>query len=173
MSFDLQEAVEVLERTPAVLRTQLDGLSDAWLKADEGPGTWSPVRVVEHFIHGDTVDWIPRARIILSDDPDQTFEPYDPEAVVRSTAGLPLGDLLDHFAAVRAENVRALLAMDIGPAELARTGTHPAFGTVTLEQLLATWVAHDLGHLAQIDRVMARRWRDEAGPWRAYLRILD
>ena len=173
MSFNLEEAVEILERTPAVLRAKLEGLSDNWLMADEGPDTWSPLRVVEHFIHGDTVDWVSRARIILAHGTDQDFEPYEPAAVVQSTVGRPLGDLLDHFASLRAENVAALLAMELGPDDLAGTGKHPAFGTVTMEQLLATWVAHDLGHLAQIDRVMANRWRDEAGPWREYLRILD
>jgi hypothetical protein len=173
MSFDLKEAVEILERTPAVLRAQLEGLSENWIRADEGPDTWCPRRVVEHLIHGDSIDWVPRARIILTGTDDQAFEPYDPEAVVKSTVDKSLGDLLDDFVALRAENMKTLLGMDLGPGDLDRTGKHPAFGTVTLEQLLATWVAHDLGHLAQIDRVMARRWRDEAGPWREYLRILD
>lgn len=173
MGFDLLEAVQVLERTPAVLRAQLEGLSGNWLLADEGPDTWSPRRVVEHFIHGDTVDWVPRARIILSGDDPPEFEPYDPDEVIASTTTTTLGALLDDFATLRARNLEALKNMDIGPDDLARRGNHPAFGSVTLEQLLATWVVHDLGHLAQIDRVMARRWRNEAGPWREYLRILD
>lgn len=171
--FDLAEGIAVLERTPAALRALLAGLPDAWIHADEGPETFTAFDNVGHLIHGERADWIPRARIILAQGEDRRFVPYDRFAQSRETAGKSLARLLDEFAALRAENLVTLCEWDLRDRELALTGEHPSFGTVTLRQLLATWVAHDLGHLAQTSRVMAKRYREAVGPWRAYLPVLD
>ncbi|MEP7118120.1 MAG: DinB family protein [Acidobacteriota bacterium] len=172
MSFHLPDAIAVLERTPATLRALLDGLPDSWLESNEGPDTFSPFDNVGHLVHGERADWMPRARLILSQEP-RPFEPYDRFAQVRESAGKTLTHLLGEIAALRAENLVSLRGWHLTEAQLALEGQHPALGTVTLRQLLSTWVAHDLGHLAQISRVMAKRYRDDVGPWRAYLPILD
>ncbi|MBL7776093.1 MAG: DinB family protein, partial [Saprospiraceae bacterium] len=151
---------------------QLDGLSDAWLFENEGPDTWSPFDIVGHLIHGEKTDWIPRMRIILSDGPDKTFTPFDRFAQFEASKGKTLRQLLGEFRDLRAANLNILRATPIGPDELAKTGIHPAFGPVTLEQLLATWTVHDLGHIAQVSRVLAKQYRSAVGPWEAYLPVL-
>lgn len=173
MDFDLTAAVPVLERTPHALRAMLAGLPPAWTDATEGPDTWSPYDVVGHLIHGERTDWIARARIVLAQGEDRRFTPYDRFAQFRESQGKSLADLLDEFAALRAENLATLAGWRLTEAQLDLVGEHPAFGAVTLRQLLATWVAHDLGHVAQVARVMARQYRDAVGPWRAYLPVLD
>jgi hypothetical protein len=170
---DLADGILVLERTPATLRALLDGLTPQWLHADEGPDTFSAFENLAHLIHGERSDWIPRARIILAQDAERRFKPFDRFAHRQESAGKTVGALLDEFAALRTANLATLRSWQIGDRELALTGEHPALGVVTLKQLLSTWVAHDLGHLAQISRVMAKRYRDAVGPWRAYLPILD
>lgn len=173
MQFDLARATEVLGRTPATLRSLLEGIGDDWSRASEGAGTWTPFDIVGHLIHGERSDWIERARIILAQGESRTFTPFDREAQFEASQGRTLEELLDTFAELRAANVEALAAMNITDEQLDLTGEHPALGTATLRQLLATWVAHDLGHLAQIARVMAKQYRDEVGPWAAYLPILS
>jgi hypothetical protein len=173
MDFQLTHALEVLERTPAALRALLGGLSEAWTAPNEGPETFSAYDNVGHLLHGERADWIPRARIILAQGPSVRFEPYDRFAHYRESQGRPLVDLLDEFAWLRAENLDTLRGWALTDAQLALRGEHPAFGPVTLRQLLATWVAHDLGHLAQTARVLAKQYRDAVGPWRAYLPVLD
>ena len=173
MDFDLAAAVAVLERTPRTVRAMLDGLAPAWTDATEGPDTWSPRVVVGHLIHGERTDWIPRARIILAQSLHRRFEPFDRFAQHRNSQGLSLATLLDDFTTLRAASLATLAGWQISDAQLALEGEHPEFGAVTLRQLLATWVAHDLGHIAQIARVMAKQYRDEVGPWRAYLSVLD
>lgn len=172
MDFDLVAGAAVLERTPLTLRTMLTGLPPAWIDATEGPGTWSPYVVVGHLIHGERTDWIPRARIILTQGPDRSFAPYDRLAQFHESEGKPLGVLLDEFARLRAGNLATLRGWRLTEAQLDLEGIHPEFGAVTLRQLLATWVAHDLGHIVQIGRVMARQYTDAVGPWRAYLSAL-
>ncbi len=142
-------------------------------RADEGPDTWSPYDVVGHLLHGEKTDWIPRARIILARGPSTAFAPFDRFAQQRDSQGRGLNELLDEFAHLRLQNLDILGSLAITPEQMSWTGSHPEFGSVTLAQLLATWVAHDLGHLAQISRVMARRYTAEVGPWRRYLRILE
>lgn len=171
--FDLDDALEVLERTPMVFRALLADLSAGWISSREGPGTFSPFDNLGHLLHGERADWIPRARIILAQGEHRRFEPYDRFAQVRESQGKSVAQLLDEFTALRAENLATLRGWRLSAADLALTGEHPAFGTVTLAQLLATWVAHDLGHLAQTARVMAKQYREAVGPWRAYLPILD
>lgn len=173
MQFDVTQGVEILERTPAAFRVLLGGLSDAWIRQNEGPETFSAFDNVGHLIHGERTDWIPRARIILARGENRRFEPYDRFAQYRESEGKTLAELLDEFAQLRAENVKTLRGWRLSDAELALEGEHPALGLVTLRQLLATWVAHDLGHLAQTARVLAKQYREAVGPWRAYLPVLD
>lgn len=173
MSFNLADGIAVLERTPATFHALLSGLPDTWIATNEGHDTFSPFDNVGHLIHGERTDWIPRARIILAQGIDRRFEPYDRFAQIRESQGKSLSDLLSEFATLRAENVGTLRGWNLTDRELALAGEHPTLGIVTLRQLLATWVAHDLGHVAQTARVMAKRYRDAVGPWREYLPVLD
>jgi hypothetical protein len=172
MPFDLPRATAVLARTPAVLESLLLGLPDAWLHGDEGGESWSPHQVLGHLIHGERTDWIPRARRLLAEGERVPFEPLDRFAHLAAVRGRPVGALLEEFAGLRADNLRTLHVMDLAPADYERTGTHPELGRVTLAELLSTWVVHDLSHLAQIARTMARQDAGAVGPWRAYLPIL-
>lgn len=173
MEFDLASGIAVLERTPRTLNAMLGGLTATWTDATEGPETWSPYVIVGHLIHGERDDWIPRVRIVLAQADDRRFTPYDRAAQFRESEGKSLNDLLDEFSHLRTENLATLRGLNLTDEELALTGVHPEFGDVTLRQLLATWVGHDLGHVAQIARVMAKQYRDAIGPWRAYLPIMD
>jgi len=173
MDFDLKNGIAILERTPHALRALLDGLGPDWTDADEGPETWSPYVILGHLIHGERTDWIPRARIILDQGARRRFEPYDRFAQFRESQGKSLAELLDELARLRAGNLATLAGWELTEAHLALEGEHPDFGPVTLRQLLATWVAHDLGHLAQTARVMAKQYREAVGPWRAYLPVLE
>jgi hypothetical protein len=173
MNFDLAVGLSVLERTPDTLRALLAGLPPAWTEGTEGPDTWSPYVIVGHLIHGERTDWIPRAEIILAQGPQRRFTPFDRFAQFRESEGKPLEQLLDEFARLRARNLKTLAGWHLTEAQLELTGEHPELGPVTLRQLLATWVAHDLGHVSQTTRVMAKQYRDAIGPWRAYLSIMD
>jgi DinB superfamily len=172
MELELQQAIEVLERTPSTLNSLLRDLAKPWLVQNEGPETWSPHDVVGHLIHAENSDWIPRAQIILEHGEERAFEPFDRFAMFEKFKGKPIGELLDIFARMRAESLRELRMMNLTPALLEKRGRHPEFGVVTLSQLLATWVVHDLGHLAQVTRVMAKQYREAVGPWTAYLPVL-
>lgn len=172
MAFHLDHALEVLERTPAVLSTLLAGLPDHWTRRNEGGETWSPYDVVGHLIHGERTDWMTRLRIVLSDGPNRTFAKFDRFAQFRDSAGKSLDQLLAEFARERRESLAALRELMLTNEDLDRTATHPALGTVTARQLLSTWVAHDLDHLMQIARVMAHQVADDVGPWQRYLRIV-
>jgi hypothetical protein len=173
MDYTITQGIAVLERTPGTLHAMLHGLDTAWLDATEGPETWSPSVIVGHLVHGERANWIPRARFILSRGTNRLLPPYDRFAHVHESQGKSLSGLLDEFARLRAENLATLAAWRLTDTELALGGEHPEFGTVTLRQLLATWVVHDLGHIAQTARVMAKQYRDAIGPWRAYLPIVD
>lgn len=173
MHFDLAAGIAVLERTPQTLRAMLDGLPPAWTDATEGPETWSPYVILGHLIHGERTDWISRAQIVIAQGPHRRFTPYDRFAQFRESQGRSLAELLDEFAWLRAANLDTLAGWQLTDAQLALEGEHPEFGPVTLSQLLAAWVAHDLGHVAQTARVMAKQYRDAVGPWRAYLPVLD
>ncbi len=173
MDFDLTAGVSVLERTPHTFRAMLDGLPPAWTDATEGPDTWSPYVIIGHLAHAERADWIPRARIILAQGTDRRFTPFDRFAQFRESEGKSLADLLAEFTRLRAESLTTLAGWRLTDAHLELTGEHPAFGAVTLRQLLATWVAHDLGHIGQTARVMAKQYRDAVGPWRAYLPVMD
>ncbi len=172
MEVSVSEAREVLTRTPAALRSLLDGLPDAWSRQSEGDDAWCPYDIVGHFIHGEKTDWIPRLQIILEHGDARTFEPFDRFAQERDSAGKSLAELLDEFEVLRRRNIGILDGLNLTPEQFGLLGRHPDFGAVTLGQLLATWVAHDLDHVAQIARAMASRYRDEVGPWGAYLPVL-
>lgn len=174
MEFELRHAREILERTPVTLSTMLSGIADEWLLANEGPDTWSPLDVVSHLIHGEEVDWIPRARIIIRHGESFTFEPFDPSAFAdrESIKGKGLRELLDTFATLRARNLTSLDEMDLTVEKLELAGTHPEFGRVTMAQLIATWAAHDLSHIVQAARAMAKRYDIAVGPWKEYLSVL-
>jgi hypothetical protein len=171
-AFDLASARELLARTPATLRALLSGLSEGWVRQDEGPQTWSPFDVIGHLIHGERTDWMPRLRLILEHGPERPFTPFDRFAMLQASQGRTLEELLATFEALRAENLGELDRLRLTEAQLDRQGRHPELGLVTLRQLLATWVAHDLDHVVQIARTMARRYGGEVGPWTAYLRVL-
>jgi hypothetical protein len=172
MNFDLALSGEVLRRTPATLRALLAGLDDAWVRATEGPETFSPFDIIGHLIDGEETDWIPRARIILTRDPELRFEPYDRFRHYARNANRSLATLLDELDRLRAANLELLASWKLTARELDLPGKHPSLGRVTLRQLLAAWVAHDLGHIAQTARVMAKQYRDEVGPWVPYLPVL-
>lgn len=168
---DLNEAVAVLARTPASLSALLEGLPDIWVRATEGGETWSPYDVIGHLIHGERTDWIPRARHILSGEA-RPFDKFDRTAQFEESRGKSLGELLATFAELRRESLEALSGMNLSGEDLGRKGLHPELGEVTLGQLLATWVVHDLDHLGQIARTMAKAYTRAVGPWSAYLSIL-
>lgn len=173
MEFQLTRALEVLERTPATFRALLGGLSEAWTAPNEGPDTFSAFDNLGHLVHGERADWIPRARVILAQGTNRRFEPFDRFAHYRESEGKTMAELLDEFARLRAESLTTLRGWRLTERELALEGEHPELGPVTLRQLLATWVAHDLGHVAQTARVLAKQYREAVGPWRAYLPVLD
>lgn len=173
MEFDLANGLAVLERTPGALRAMLSGLSPAWTDATEGPDTWSPYVVVGHLVHAERTDWLPRARVILDQGADRRFPPFDRNGQFETSKGKSLEMLLDEFAAARAESLATVRGWNLSERQLALEGEHPTFGPVTLRQLLATWVAHDLGHTVQIARVMAKQYRDAVGPWTAFLSVMN
>lgn len=172
MPLEMDRALDVLERTPRTLRALLGGLHDAWVLPNEGPDTFSPHDVVGHLIHGEKTDWIPRIRLILEHGASKPFEPFD-RFGFRAYAGVPIDILLGDFERLRAENLAILRGLRLTPEQLALPGAHPFLGAVTLGQLVASWVVHDLGHLAQAMRVMAKQYRDEVGPWTEFLGILS
>ncbi len=168
----LEETIALLSRTPATLDALLRGLPDAWTQRNEGGKTWTPYSVVGHLIHGEITDWLVRAKIILEYGESRAFDPFDRLAQERETAGKSLGQLLDEFAHLRAQNLDELRKMNLSEADLNKRGKHPALGGVTLSQLLAAWVVHDLTHVHQISRIMAYQYREAVGPWQAYLGVL-
>ncbi len=172
MSFELDSAAALLERTPSVLDAFVRDLPEGWTTIDEGPDTWTVIDVLGHLVHGERTDWIPRARIILHEGEATPFPPFDRFAQMHDGAPKDVRELLDEFRRLRRQNLDTLRGWQLTPATLNRSGTHPEFGRVTLGELIATWTVHDLTHLAQIARVMAKRYDRDVGPWKTYLRIL-
>lgn len=172
MGFDLQQTIALLSRTPSALNALLRDLPETWTLRNEGGKTWSPFDIVGHLIHGERTDWMARARIILQHGESRPFDPFDRLAQEREGQRKSLGELLDEFACLRAENLDVLRAMNLQPEDFERRGRHPALGLVTLSQLLATWAVHDMTHLHQLSRVMAYQYREVVGPWSAYLGVL-
>ncbi len=173
MKYSFQTAVEILGRTPAVLQSLLAGLSNEWIMNNEGPETFSPYDVIGHLIHGEKTDWVARAKMILESGNSKPFVPWDRFAQFEESKGKTLQQLLNDFAAIRKENMDWFKALQLTETDLDTTGLHPALGEVTLRNLLSTWVVHDLTHIAQITRVMAKQYKEEIGPWPQFFRILD
>lgn len=172
MPFSIPDALPVLRRTPATLDALLRDLPSPWIHATEGPDTWSPFDIVGHLIHGERTDWIPRVEHLLRHGDSVPFTPFVRDAMFEASRGVSLPTLLDTFTAVRSASLRRLDELALTADDLGRLGRHPAFGVVTLGQLLATWVVHDLDHVAQCVRVMASRYADAVGPWSAYLPLV-
>jgi hypothetical protein len=170
--FSVNEAVAVLGRTPATVDALLRGLPDIWVRGNEGRDTWCPFDIVGHLIAGERTDWMARMRTILDNGEARPFDPFDRFAQLKESQGKSMEQLLDDFARLRRENLVVLQALNLQQDDLARRGRHPALGAVTLSELLATWVAHDLTHLHQLSRVMAHQYREAVGPWSAYLGVL-
>ncbi|HKY41935.1 MAG TPA: DinB family protein [Pyrinomonadaceae bacterium] len=173
MEFELDHAKDILRRTPSTLTALLQDLPDEWLFSNEGRDTWSPFDVLGHLIHGEETDWIPRAKIILEYGEQRAFEPFDRFAMLEKWKGKSLRELLATFEQLRGESLRQLDELNLTPELLVRRGKHPELGVVTLAELLATWVVHDLSHIGQIVRVMSKQYGESVGPWRAYLPILS
>ncbi len=173
MPFDLNDTVALLSRTPAALNALLRDLPESWTMRNEGEKTWSAFDIVGHLIHGERTDWIPRARRILASGESVPFDKFDRLAQQRESKGKTLDQLLDEFARLRKENLAALRALNLQPADLGKKGRHPALGTVTLGELLASWPVHDLTHLHQLSRVLAHQYRDAIGPWPKYMGVLQ
>lgn len=173
MDFDIDKSVEILGKTPFVLETLLSSISKEWIENDEGENTWSPYVVVGHLVFGEKTDWIVRIKTILSDNENKLFEPFDRFAQLNGVQNIPILDLVDEFKLLRVENLEELTSLNITRKDFERSGIHPEFGHVTIQQLISAWVVHDLGHLAQISRVMAKQYAGNVGPWKAYLGILN
>lgn len=172
MNLDLDHGLELLERTPGTLESLLTGLSAEWLAADEGPDTWNPWDVVAHLADLERADWLPRVKIVLEHGRGRMFDPVKRGAFRVRMKGRPVESLLEEFASLRRDNMETLRALDLRSDQLALHGAHPTLGDVTLSQLLAAWVVHDLTHIAQIVRVMAKRYDAAVGPWKEYLTVL-
>jgi hypothetical protein len=172
MEHDLELTIALIARTPAALNALLRDLPEPWTHANEGEQTWSAYDVVGHLIHGEKTDWIPRAQRILQHGETRPFDKFDRTAQERESKGRPLAQLLDEFAALRAENIQRLRGMKLKPEDFERRGMHPALGTVTLGQLIAGWPVHDLTHLHQLSRILAHQYREAIGPWTAYMGVM-
>ncbi len=173
MKFTLDKSLEILERTPNALISMLQGISADWTTANEGDETWSVYDIIGHLIHGEKTDWVPRTDIIISESCDKVFIPFDRFAQFENSKGRTLSELLAKFKLLRDSNVAQIRSKNLSVKNLEEKGIHPAFGEVTLSQLLSTWVVHDLNHIAQISRVMAKQYIAEVGPWKEYLGILQ
>jgi len=172
MQFDINKSIQILSKTPQILEVLLSDISDDWVYNNEGEDTWSPYDVLGHLIHGEKTDWITRAKIILSDTENKTFESFDRFAQMEDKAKNSMADRLQEFKQLRAENLETLKALELDELKLIQKGIHPELGEVKLVELLSCWTVHDLGHFAQISRVMAKQYKTEVGPWIQYLTIL-
>jgi hypothetical protein len=172
MKFDLNKTIEILERTPNVLKSILLGVSEEWTLENEGVNTWSPFDILGHLILGEETDWVTRTQIILSSKKDKSFVPFNMTLHLENSKGKTIKDLLDQFEQLRFKNLETIKSLRISNKNLNLEGMHPEFGKVTLKELLATWTVHDLGHIAQIARVMAKQYKQEVGPWAVYLGVL-
>ena len=173
MNFDLAKSIEILERTPEVLIVMLQNIADDWTSNNEGLETWNVYDIIGHLIEGEKTDWIPRMEIVLSDKQDKTFEPFDRFAQFEISKGKSLKELLEEFKGLRKKNLEHLRSKKLTTKDYEKKGIHPTFGEVTLSQLLSTWTVHDLNHIAQISRVMAKQYKVEVGPWIKFLKILQ
>lgn len=173
MKYNLDQALEILQKTPDVLQALLNGLNEEWLMNNEGPETFSPFDVAGHLLHGEKTDWPGRIAMILQPGTSKTFVPYDRFAMYQESKGKGIQQLLDEFNILRQKNLEWVKSLNLNDEMLDKKGLHPSLGEVTLRQLMSTWVIHDLTHLAQITRVMAKQYKEEMGPWREYFRLMN
>ncbi len=173
MPFNLENAIAILERTPDTLWALLNDLPDEWIFCTEGDDEWTPFDVIGHLVHGEKTDWIPRVKIILEHSDSVAFKTFDRFAMFEESKGKSLDQLLDEFSKLREQSIDTLQAMNLQPSDFERKGKHPQLGEVNLGQLIATWVTHDLNHIHQIVKTMARQYTNDVGAWREYLNILD
>ncbi|HEV7782421.1 MAG TPA: DinB family protein [Chitinophagaceae bacterium] len=173
MNFSVEKSIALLERTPATVKALLQGIPEDWIHCNEGENTWNPYDIIGHYIHGEKTDWVPRMELILSGNPDKHFVPFDRFAQYNDSKGKTLTELLVEFGRLREKNIDIVRSKNLSENDLVKKGIHPKFGEVTLAQLLSTWVVHDLNHIAQISRVMAKHYAEDVGPWTEYLRILQ
>ncbi len=172
IAFDLEEAISFLGRTPKVLMTQLSGLSEKWASSNEGEKTWNSYQVLGHLVYGEDTDWIPRTKIILEYGLEKEFVPFDRFAQDQLYKDKSIDELLDLFAAKRAANLETLRSLHLTNKDLERKGNHPEFGEITLREMLAAWTVHDMGHVVQLNRILAKGYKEEIGPWKKYLTIV-
>jgi len=173
MEFSIDKSVEILERTPALLEHLLNGISNEWTLNNEGGETWSVFDVIGHLVHGEQTDWMVRAEQIVSKTAGKNFSTFDRFAQFENSKGKTLEQILGDFTALRMANIEKLRQLNITEDDFNKTGIHPTFGAVTLTQLISTWVVHDLDHIAQIARIMAKQYKEQTGPWVAFLKILQ
>jgi len=173
MELRLSDAILILGKTPPCVDLLLRDLPDEWLRETEGPETWSCYDVVGHLIHGELTDWIPRIQIIVEHGANRAFVPFDRFAQFRNDQTKPIGELLDRFKSLRQQNLKQLTELLLTPQDFDRKGKHPELGPVTLGELISPWVVHDLTHLNQIHRVMAKQYSEAVGAWKQYLSILN
>ena len=172
MKYSIERSIEIMERTPTVLNNMLSGIGDDWVMNNEGPETFSPYDVIGHLVHGERTDWTARTKRILEFGDTKTFDLWNRFAQYEESKGKTLQQLLDEFVAIRKENMIWFKSLQLSETDLDKTGIHPTFGEVTLRNLLSTWVVHDLTHIAQITRVMAKQYIENMGPWPEFFRIL-
>ena len=172
MKFNIDQALQILERTPTVIKDLLQGLDEDWVMQNEGGDSWSCYDIVGHYIHGEKTDWIPRMEIILGNNANKHFVPFDRFAQFKNSKGKSLEQLLDEFASLRKKNIEILKSTILTESLLDKTGIHPTFGPVTLRQLLSAWVAHDLTHIYQASRVLAKQYKQAVGPWTEFIGVL-
>lgn len=172
MKFQVEQVVEILSNTPLILKSLLGNLSSEWTEKNDNAEDWSPFDIVGHYIHGEETDWIPRAEIILAQGENITFEPFDRFAQEKNSKGKTLDELIETFTQLRQKNLIILQSWNLSDEQLQLKGTHPELGEVNLEQLLSTWVVHDLTHIRQIATVLAKKYAENVGVWKEYLSIL-
>ena len=171
MQFDLIKATAILERTPIVLNSLLEGIPEEWVYKNEGGDTWHVFDVVGHLVECERSVFMPRVNLIMSGS-EKPFNPIDMQVHLTGNKGRSLSWLLNSFRDLRAKSLELLEQLELTAPDFERTGNHPKLGKVTLRELLATWTAHDLTHLSQVGRVMARQYTDAVGPFREFFNIL-
>jgi len=173
MQYDIAKSLEILERTPSVLTSLLSGIDDEWIMNNEGPDTFSPYDVIGHLVYGEKTDWPVRVKIILDHGTSKSFDPFERFAMYEESKGKTIQQLLYEFEEIRKHNIIWVRSLDLQEPDYDKKGMHPKLGEVTLRNLLAAWVVHDLTHIAQITRVMAKQYKMEIGPWVEFFRILN
>jgi hypothetical protein len=111
--------------------------------------------------------------MIMENDNTKVFPPFDRYAQFKDSNGKTVSQLLAEFKYLRNKNIGVLNELGLTERDYERTGLHPDFGKVTLRELLSTWVVHDLSHIRQIARVMAKQYKTEIGPWKEYLPVVN